>query len=382
MSKEDSEIYSDIKGHIEHEEYINGKLVKKVVEEIDTTEKWDTVNIKHSSDKKEIPEKEVVGYTEVYSYFNGKFLGKEKKPIYKCCETEDECNKAIGIGMINPAYIEVNELQDKDYEYKKISKFLKKYMLNYAEQNGLNVNDLRIQFINYGKTELVYVLTEPNGERVTILTKQPAVEFGKIKQEAQNLRDLKQVDKKVVAPIDYYRFGDQELYVTPYINQARCVASYGTWGMYIPEPFYRFEDFTSEQEQIVNTCMIAKLVSLYNFEKGQGVASCKLGGGDFMLPKGWEDETPTIKNTLNNLYLIAAREMLDCSFDEYLDIIRSEFSRRTIDEKQDELLLNLRGRVPMQIEDIENGIELGKQIIAKRTAKHQRGCVEPDERTL
>ena len=33
---------------------------------------------------------------------------------------EDECNKSIGIGMINPAYIEVNELQDKDYEYKKI----------------------------------------------------------------------------------------------------------------------------------------------------------------------------------------------------------------------------------------------------------------------
>ena len=119
-------------------------------------------------------------------------------------------------------------------------------MLNYAEQNGLNVNDLRIQFINYGKTELVYVLTEPNGERVTILTKQPAVEFGKIKQEAQNLRDLKQVDKKVVAPIDYFRHGGQELYVTPYINQARCVASDGSWGMYIPEPFYRFESFTNE----------------------------------------------------------------------------------------------------------------------------------------
>ena len=30
-------------------------------------------------DKKEIPEKEIVGYTETYSYFNGKFLGKQKK---------------------------------------------------------------------------------------------------------------------------------------------------------------------------------------------------------------------------------------------------------------------------------------------------------------
>ena len=385
MAKDDNELYSDVKGYVEQEEYLNGKLVKKVREEIDTTEKWDTVNIKHSSDKKEIPEREIVGYVKFQNFLNGKLIEAGEKPIYKsdwqvesCCED----TSTLGIGMVNPMYIEVNELQDKDYEYSKIRKFLKKYMAEYASKKGLDVDELELEFINYGKTELVYVLTEPNGERVTILTKQPAVEFGKVKQEAQNLRELKKVDKRVVAPIDYYRLGDQELYVTPYINQARCVASDGSWGMYIPEPFYRFEGFTREQEQVVNSCMIAKLVSLYDFEKGQGIASCKLGGGDFMLPKGWEKETPTIQGTLKNLYLIAAREMLDCSFEDYLDIIRSEFSRRTITENQDELLLNLRGRVPMQLEDIESGIELGKKIIAKRTTENQAGYVEPDERTL
>ena len=65
-----------------------------------------------------------------------------------------------------------------------------------------------------------------------------------------------------------------------------------------------------------------------------------------------------------------------------MSLIRSEFSRRTIDENQDELLLNLRGRVPMQIEDIESGIELGEKIIAKRIAENQTDYVEPDERTL
>ena len=327
-------------------------------------------------DKKESSEKEIVGYVKFQGILNGKIINAGIRPIYssdyhyqskKCCDD----TSSLGIGMVNPMYIEVNELQDKDYEYGKIRKFLKKYMAEYASKKGIDSNELQLEFINYGKTELVYVLTEKNGERVTILTKQPVVEFGKVKQEAQNLKELKKVDKSVVAPIDYYRFGDQELYVTPYINQARCVASDGSWGMYIPEPFYRFEGFTREQEQVVNSCMIAKLVSLYNFEKGQGIASCKLGGGDFMLPKGWEKETPTIQGTLKNLYLIAAREMLDCSFEEYLDIIRSEFSRRTINENQDDLLLNLRGRVPMQMEDIENGIELGKQIIEKRTAKNQ-----------
>ena len=331
-------------------------------------------------DKKDKLDRKIVCYVKVQSFSNGILIDEGENPIYEIdLGVENETDNAIGIGMIDPMYVEVNELQDKDYEYSKIRKFLKKYMIEYASKKGLDVRDLKLEFINYGKTELVYVLTEPNGERVTILTKQPAVELGKVKQEAQNLTELKKVDKKVVAPIDYYRFGDQELYVTPYINQARCIASYGSWGMYIPEPFYRFEGFTREQEQIVNSCMIAKLVSLYNFEKSQGIASCKLGGGDFMLPKGWEKETPTIQGTLNSLYLIAAREMLNCSFEEYLDIIRSEFSRRTINEKQDDLLLNLRGRVPMKIEDIEKGIELGKEIITKKEIDSQTGIEEIEE---
>ena len=333
-------------------------------------------------DKKD-EDKKILGYVHFQNILNGKIVEEGDRPIYQTeWQVDTSCCNAIGIGMVNPMYIEVNELQDKDYEYSKIRKFLKKYMAEYASKKGLDVNELQLEFINYGKTELVYVLTEPNGERVTILTKQPAVEFGKVKQEAQNLKELKKVDKRIVAPIDYYRLGDQELYVTPYINQARCVASDGSWGMYVPEPFYRFEGFSREQEQVVNSCMIAKLVSLYNFEKGQGIASCKLGGGDFMLPKGWEHEPLTIKNTLKSLYLIAAREMLQCSFDEYLDIIRNEFSRSTINENQDELLVNVRGRVPMNSNDIENGIELGKKIIAKRTAENKSGCSQPEEKII
>ena len=40
--------------------------------------------------------------------------------------------------------------------------------------------------------------------------------------------------------------------------------------MYIPEPYYRFEKFTKQQEKIVNSCMIAKLVSLYDFTNKEG----------------------------------------------------------------------------------------------------------------
>lgn len=312
---------------------------------------------------------------EISEIVDGKIVSiRKEKRSYKIVSEEDNpiyqsLLKNIGIGMINPMYIEVNEIQDIDYEYKKIVRFLNKFIEYYAKKNNDNVDNYNLEFINYGKTELVYVLTNKNGERVTILVKQPAVRIGEVYKESQNLIELHKRDKSVVAPIDYFDFCDQELYVTPYINQARCVASYGSWGMYVPEPYYRFESFTEEQEKIVNTCMIAKLVSLYDFDKQEGISQCKLGGGDFMLPKGWENEIPTVENTLNSLYLIAARNKIKCSFEEYIEILKSEFSRTTIKEDQSQLLINLRGRVPMKVLDIEEGINLGKNLIKEEKDK-------------
>ena len=309
---------------------------------------------------------------EVYQYKDGILLEhvKVNKPIKWKTLNDDPVYqsllKNIGIGKINPMYLVVNEIQEKEYEYRKITKFLKKYIEYYAEKNKILIENLNLEFINYGKTEIVYVLTEKNGKRVTLLVKQPIVRLGDVYNEMQYLLELNKKDKNVIAPIDYFQLYDQELYVTPYINQARCVASYGTWGMYIPEPYYRFESFNNEQEKIVNMCMIAKIVSLYNFEKNEGISCCKFGGGDFMLPKGWENEIPTIENTLNKIYMIAARKKVKCCFEEYLELIKKEFSKSTIDEDESQLIINLRGRVPMKFEDIEDGINLGKKIIANQ----------------
>ena len=302
-------------------------------------------------------------------YLEEKNLSSEQMQLLEEAEKYfiEKSKKNMGIGMLSVGYVFVKDNQDVWGEYAKIENFLNEFVEQYAKKKGFSKQDFTLEFINYGRTELVYVLTNKSSEeKVTILAKQPVVEFGKVKQEAENLKRLKLVDKNVVAPTDYYSNGEQELYVTPYINQARCVASDRKWGMYVPEPFYRFDDFTDAQESVVNTCMIAKLVSLYDFEKGQGVACCKLGGGDFMLPKGWETKNLSVNNTLESLYLISAREMLNCSFEEYLNILRAEFSRSTIEENQDDLLINLRGRVAMNIKDIEQGINLGKEIIKNR----------------
>lgn len=302
-------------------------------------------------------------------YLDEKNLTKLESALLEEAKTyfTEKSKHNMGIGMLWDAYIFSGKNQNSWEEYAKIQKHINSYIEKYAKIKGKSTTDFELEFINYGRTELVYVLTDlTNSEKVTILAKQPIVEFGKVKEEVQNLVNLKKIDGLIVAPIDYYAENNQELYITPYIKQARCIASDSKWGMYIPEPFYRFENFTEQQEHIVNSCMIAKLVSLYDFENKKGIGSCKLGGGDFMLPKDWELEIPTIENTLNNLYLISAREMINCSFEEYLSIIRNEFSKVTINEDENTLKINIRGRVKMEESDIENGIELGKQIIRNR----------------
>lgn len=299
-------------------------------------------------------------------------------------QKSDDCSyeemlQNIGIGLMDPFYIVTNDDQKKNEEYQKIINFLNRYIEYYSQQNKVSVSELKLTFINYGQTELVYVLEDNNNIRKTLLVKQPAVLFGTVKKELENLTKLYLLDQRVVKPLDYFSYGDQELYVTPYIQQARCVASsdfWGNyfWGMYIPEPYYRFVPFTEKQRSVVNTCMIAKLVSYYNFSEQKGICKCKLGGGDFMLPKNWENDEPIIDNTLDNLFFIAARDTVKCSFPDYLNIIRNEFSKSTITENQDDLIINLRGRVPMTKSEIENGIELGQKIIENRMNSLDEYC--------
>lgn len=283
----------------------------------------------------------------------------------------NEENK-MGIDFLHPIYINAKVNQSSVAEMRKAQRFAQEYAIEFCKQKGFSPRDCNFQFINYGKTELVFVLTLPDNQRFTFLVKQPAIKLGSVKKEAVHLTNLAKEDNSVIAPISYYQKDEHEGFVTPYIEQARCVASdEGWWGIYVPEPYYRFEKFSEEQRRIVNTCMIAKLVSFYDFSSRTGVAKAKLGGGDFMLPKGWEKKHPTIEGTLNELMLIACREKVYMPFERYLDVLRREFSQRTINKYEKDCLINVRGRAPMTKEEIEDGIVIGKQLLKeKKLAKN------------
>lgn len=288
-------------------------------------------------------------------------------------------NESLGIPGNGFEYIKVDSrkkgveaLEARVNDFMGISEFLSEVVFEKGvpEFQGKNRS---LRFINYGDTQLVYVL-EVSDRNYTLLLGQPTSEFGIVKREHDNLRRLaKNNPENVVAPIHYFQSqdGKRELYVTPYIHQARCIASDDEegWGVYVPEPDYHFRSFLDEERKVINSSMIALLVKMYDQKNKQGIAACKIGGGDFMLEKGYEDEPLTDENILKRMKLIAARDMVSMNLEEYIQTIRNEFSKRTYyrtEETRDKsILVNHKSRIPMTEEEINKGIEIGLKLREK-----------------
>ncbi len=230
-------------------------------------------------------------------------------------------------------------------------------------------NDIKIQFINYGDTQLVYILYIGN-KKYTMLVGQPSAKFGTVKKEYDNLNVLSLKNPNtVIHPINYVCNKDRELYFSPYLMQARCIASQDLgWGIYIPEPRYHFKSFCIEdnEKSIVNSCIIATLIKLFNSDLNLGLSACKIGGGDFILEKEWSNEKLSHENTLKRLKLIAARELIKINLEDYIELIRFEFSKRTYytDEssRDKSIIINTKSRVSMTKNEIEEGILLGREL--------------------
>lgn len=278
-------------------------------------------------------------------------------------------NEALGIEDSGFLYIQLSPEQEKE----RLNEFLgiRDFLSEIANSNTVpefQGRNKRLQFINYGDTQLVYVLMV--GERkYTLLLGQPVTEFGTVKREYDNLRKLGKQNEGVVVPTHYFKdsTNTRELYVTPYLYQARCIAcdDFG-WGVYVPEPEYHFRPFSEAEKRVINSTMIAMLISLYDDKNNLGLAACKIGGGDFILEKGYENEALTHENILKRMKLIAARELEMMNLDEYIKRVRDEFSRSTyyeIEAQRDaSIIINRKCRMPMTQEEIDAGIALGMKL--------------------
>lgn len=275
-------------------------------------------------------------------------------------------NKSDSLGIPNYGawYLETLPDQIGIEEMAKIHSFLKSVATSdrVPEFQGKNK---RLQFINYGRTQLVYVLTVDENRQYTLLVTQPAAKKGIGKREFQNLSTLSKKDDLVIKPLYYFQDENdkkRELYITPYYYQSRCIGvETNAWGMWVPEPIYHFKNYSDKERSGVNSAMVASLVNLYDDKRKEGISECRLDGGDFMLEKGFENDSLTFDNILKRMKLIAARNLVEMNFDEYVEQMKKELLGNMSKEEKN-IILGKKIKCPMTKDEVEKGINLGLEL--------------------
>lgn len=276
----------------------------------------------------------------------------------------NSAGEPLGIPDTDYVYHAISQTQSREEEVKKTQEFLN--ILPSKVPNLINSTS-DITFINYGDTELVYVIKNSDN-KYALLVNQPTIPFGTVKIEYENLLLLaKNNPNLVIAPKAYISDEKKEAYITPYIKQARCIATYNEkYGRYIPEPYYRFEPYKEDDEYTICKIMIANLIRLYDMDRKLALADCRIGGGDFILEKEYDNQEHTESNTLKHMKLIAARKLINIELKDYINLIKKEFLKRTyyqtLLEKDLDILINQKNRVPMKTQAINDGINLGLKL--------------------
>lgn len=277
---------------------------------------------------------------------------------------ENNTQEKLGIPSDGYFYHKIGEDQSLKKEFKKTEEFFKWIIENNPKDFDDNANMI---FINYGDTELVYVIDE-SGYKRTLLVGQPNIELGTVKKEYENLKKLaKSNPDLVVCPTNYFSNECREAYLTPYFYQARCIASDTLgYGVYIPDFEYGFLAYNEEDTYTICKAIIANLILLYNQDENLGLAACKIGGGDFILEKEYDKEKHSIENTLKRMHLIAARKLISIDLNSYINLLKDEFIKTTYYKKLSErdlnILVNHKNRKPMPKEAILDGIQLGLKL--------------------
>lgn len=273
---------------------------------------------------------------------------------------------SLGIPNYGMHYLDMpggkNNIEDTLSEYLAIHNFINQV----ASSNTVpefQGKQKRLQFINYGSTQLVYVLTINESRQYTFLVNQPSAPSGVGKGEFENLKMLSRSNKdNVITPLYYFadkNDSSRELYITPYYYQARCIGVEDKeWGIWVPEPEYLFYDFKSQDRKVINASMVALLIKLYDEKTKKGLSGVRLDGGDFMLEKGFEDYDLNFQNVLKRMKLIAARSLVQMKLDEYINSIRQELSGQVMDNQQMKVIGKAL-RKPLALDEIEDGIKLG-----------------------
>ncbi len=297
---------------------------------------------------------------------------QEKSNIQNIKENKEKTiplsKEPIGIDNYGEWYIRHLPEQNPKEEFDKVNKFIKEIFYNNSIKE-LQGKRKTCRFFNYGDTQLVFLMTIDEKSQYALLVNQPKTPAGQGLEEYNNLINLnKNHSDIVIKPIKYYvnpNNPQQELYITPYYFQSRCVGVETTkWGIWIPEPEYYFRDFNKLERKIINKCMIALVVKLYDEKNKKGISRWRFDGGDFMLLKGFEEDEINEENIIKKLILISARKLISIELNEYIEKMRVEL-KNGIKDGEEKVIIGKNLRCPFSEEEIEEGIQFGLKLRQK-----------------
>ena len=88
-----------------------------------------------------------------------------------------DIKESLGIPNFGPWYVQLLPDQDPFKELNNMFKFIKSIISNKSIPE-FNSDNISVQFINYGKTQLVFVATVDDTNQYTLLVNQPATKYG------------------------------------------------------------------------------------------------------------------------------------------------------------------------------------------------------------
>ncbi|KAJ6230254.1 hypothetical protein M0813_06892 [Anaeramoeba flamelloides] len=239
-----------------------------------------------------------------------------------------------------------------------------------------------LEFVNYGRRQLIFrvILATKDSERVTFIAsigQKP--EFAElVKEEYENLTKLYSNFPELT--LKMYSFNEIEVsgigkfsaFTVEDQNMCRCIyrdrrRSDSKWGIYNPEPYYHLEEFPEYLQRETILLCIANLVACYLHKEGLGIGHTRISGSDYILLKEfrYKNKQPkeATKSLRENWRLSAARKLIKIPFEEYLDLIRSEFLIKTTLKSESvlngKIKINHKSTMAFDSQIIEEGIKLG-----------------------
>lgn len=251
-------------------------------------------------------------------------------------------------------------------EYTKLENFLFNYKRHYAKLAGTNVSNIQTKFINWGTDALVFVLLDKaNKTYSTLIINQPSLSPKELKNQFELAKQFSKTESGVLNPTEFYENEDKALIRLPYIMQARCVSCLnGQLGVYVPEPNYHFQAFSEKEKEVMDACIIAKLVAAFDHKNQQGLADVRLIMGDFVLDNSYKANL-SLEKVFEKTSLIACRKVVNCSFFEYVNLLKSEFCAVSMEEERNyeinsKNLINTLSSTKMLPQSIQKGIDFAK----------------------